>query len=123
MRGSWNRKPPSGYEVVRIRFQNGRPVEFEQFLTGFLSKDGTGWAYTARPTGIAIDRTGALLIADDSNGAMYRVAYRAAEAMPKTALRRSALGADVERAKRKPLRPASRPPLVYAPSRAAKSFL
>src|SRR3954469_3438977 len=38
MRGSWNRRPPSGYEVVRIHFENGKPARVEPFLTGFLTK-------------------------------------------------------------------------------------
>ncbi len=37
MRGSWNRKPPSGYEVVRIHFKNGQPVSIEPFVTGFIT--------------------------------------------------------------------------------------
>ena len=36
MRGSWNRSVPSGYKVVRLRFENGQPTRFEDFLTGFL---------------------------------------------------------------------------------------
>ena len=41
---SWNCKPPSGYEVVRIRFKDGEPVSIEPFVTGFLIEqpDGTG---------------------------------------------------------------------------------
>src|SRR5207247_1526356 len=39
LHGSWNRRPPSGYEVVRIRFQNGTPVKIEPFLTGFLTSN------------------------------------------------------------------------------------
>ncbi|MEN5366113.1 YbhB/YbcL family Raf kinase inhibitor-like protein [Stenotrophomonas sp. TWI273] len=73
MRGSWNRKPASGYEVVRIRFRNGQPIAFEPFLTGFLV-DG-GQAHIARPVGLALSRGGALLVGDDANGALYRVGY------------------------------------------------
>ena len=36
MHGSWNRKPPAGYEVVRIRFKDGKAVGFEPFVTGFI---------------------------------------------------------------------------------------
>ena len=87
MRGSWNRRPPSGYEVVRIRFENGKPVGFESFLTGFLVKDGGGWGYTARLAGIAIDKTGALLVSDDSNGIIYRISHEGGGASPETARR------------------------------------
>ena len=38
--GSWNRKPSSGYEVVRIRFKDGQPTAFEPFVTGFLTAEG-----------------------------------------------------------------------------------
>ena len=40
MRGSWNRKPPSGYEIVRIRFRDGKPEKIEPFVTGFLQQRG-----------------------------------------------------------------------------------
>jgi glucose/arabinose dehydrogenase len=68
MRGSWNRKPPSGYEVVRVRFQNGKPAAFEPFLTGFLTGGGESWTQFGRPVGIAVARDGALLVSDDTNG-------------------------------------------------------
>jgi glucose/arabinose dehydrogenase len=73
MRGSWNRKPPAGYEVVRIRFDpSGKPVKFEQFLTGFLLK---GPEHFARLAGIAQARDGSLFVGDDTNGVIYRVTY------------------------------------------------
>ncbi len=71
MRGSWNRGRPSGYEVVRVDFEGGRPVAFEPFLTGFLVEEGR--AQFARLAGLVIDRDGSLLVADDSNGVLYRV--------------------------------------------------
>ena len=57
MHGSWNRKVPSGYNVVRVRFKNGRPVQFEEFLTGFLARDGE--SYIGRPAGLAMAADGA----------------------------------------------------------------
>jgi len=74
MRGSWNRNPASGYEVVRIHFDNGQPKTIEPFLTGFLS-DG-GKAHFARPVGLAVAMDGALLMADDTNGVIYRISYK-----------------------------------------------
>jgi glucose/arabinose dehydrogenase len=71
MRGSWNRKPPSGYEVVRVRFENGKPTSFEPFLRGFLNSQGQ----FGRPVGLAVARDGSLLIGDDTNGVIYRVTY------------------------------------------------
>ena len=51
MRGSWNRRPPSGYEVARIDFEAGRPVSMEPFLTGFLVEAGGGYGYLGRLAG------------------------------------------------------------------------
>lgn len=73
MRGSWNRNPASGYEIVRVRFQDGQAKAFEPFVSGFLT-DG-GKTHFARPMGLALARDGALLMADDANGVIYRVAY------------------------------------------------
>ncbi len=73
MRGSWNRRPPSGYEVVRVRYRDGRPQKIEPFLTGFLT-DG-GKTHFARPMGLAVAADDALLVGDDANGVIYRVAY------------------------------------------------
>ncbi|MFO7262203.1 MAG: sorbosone dehydrogenase family protein [bacterium] len=73
MRGSWNRVPASGYKVVRIRFRDGSPVAIEDFVSGFLLGDGR--SYFARPAGIAVARDGALLVSDDTNGVIYRIAY------------------------------------------------
>jgi Raf kinase inhibitor-like YbhB/YbcL family protein len=73
MRGSWNRKPASGYEVVRIRFQDGKPQKIEPFLTGFLTDGGN--THIARPVGLAVAKDGSLLMADDANGVIYRIAY------------------------------------------------
>ena len=84
MRGSWNRNPASGYEIVRIHFENGQPKTIEPFLTGFLT-DG-GKSHFARPVGLAVAKDGSLLVADDVNGVLYRIAYigssQTAEASP-----------------------------------------
>ena len=70
--GSWNRKELSGYKVVFVPFAggkpNGAPVDF---LTGFLSPDGNAYG---RPVGVALDRRGALLVADDVGNVIWRVA-------------------------------------------------
>lgn len=85
-RGSWNRKPPSGYEVVRVRFRDGRPAAFEPFLTGFLSEtEGGRHAYTGRPVGLATLKDGSLLVGDDTNGVIYRVSYAGPQAAEKRA--------------------------------------
>lgn len=73
MHGSWNRFPPTGYEVVRLRFDAGKPVAFESFVSGFLIEEGR--AVFGRPAGIAVASDGALLFSDDANGVVYRVSY------------------------------------------------
>lgn len=75
LRGSWNRNPIVGYKVMRVRYQNGKPTEFEDFVTGFLTKDGT--AYFGRPVGLATASDGTLLFSDDTNGVIYRVSHTA----------------------------------------------
>ncbi|MBC5765058.1 PQQ-dependent sugar dehydrogenase [Ramlibacter albus] len=69
--GSWNREPLAGYKVVFVPFANGRPSGPPvDFLTGFLSPDGKAYG---RPVGVALDRTGALLVADDVGNVIWRV--------------------------------------------------
>jgi glucose/arabinose dehydrogenase len=74
--GSWNRKPHSGYKVVFVPFAGGKPAGAPvDFLTGFLSADGKAYG---RPVGVALDRRGALLVADDVGNVVWRVAPEAA---------------------------------------------
>ncbi|ESZ30202.1 sorbosone dehydrogenase family protein [Mesorhizobium sp. M1066] len=69
--GSWNRMPRSGYKVIFVPFADGKPSGPPQdVLTGFLSNDDKAFG---RPVGVAIDRTGALLIADDVGNKIWRV--------------------------------------------------
>jgi len=70
--GSWNRRPLSGYKVVFVPFAGGRPSGPPvDFLTGFLSADEKA---RGRPVGVALDKGGALLVADDVGNAIWRVA-------------------------------------------------
>jgi glucose/arabinose dehydrogenase len=71
LHGSWNRLPPTGYEVARVVFEDGVPQRFEPFVTGFLI-DG-GRATFGRPAGITVAPDGSLLFSDDSGGVIYRV--------------------------------------------------
>jgi glucose/arabinose dehydrogenase len=69
--GSWNREPPSGYKVIFVPFAEGKPSgEPEDILTGFLSAEGEA---LGRPVGVAFDKGGALLVADDVGNAIWRV--------------------------------------------------
>jgi glucose/arabinose dehydrogenase len=69
--GSWNRKPPSGYKVIFVPFNNGMPSgQPLDVLTGFLGPDGTAMG---RPVGVTIDKHGALLVADDVGNSIWRI--------------------------------------------------
>ena len=70
--GSWNRRPHSGYKVIFVPFTNGRPTDGAPLdvLTGFLSDAGDA---QGRPVGVALDRRGALLVADDVGNVVWRV--------------------------------------------------
>lgn len=70
--GSWNRSQLSGYKVVFVPFQDGKPGKPEDFLTGFMgnnNKDVYG-----RPVGVAVLPDGSMLVADDASGRIWRVA-------------------------------------------------
>lgn len=69
--GSWNRKPHSGYKVIFVPFQNGQPSgQPQDVLTGFLNDQGEA---QGRPVGVAVDRSGAILVADDVGNMIWRV--------------------------------------------------
>ncbi len=69
--GSWNRSPKSGYRVIFVPFAGGQPAgKPVEILTGFL--DGSGEAQ-GRPVGVAMDRSGALLVADDVGNTVWKV--------------------------------------------------
>ncbi|WP_085577725.1 MULTISPECIES: sorbosone dehydrogenase family protein [unclassified Pseudomonas] len=69
--GSWNRKPLSGYKVIFVPFANGKPNGTPvDVLTGFLDKDENAMG---RPVGVAVDRQGGLLVADDVGNKVWRV--------------------------------------------------
>jgi glucose/arabinose dehydrogenase len=71
--GSWNRSELNGYRVVFIRFAGGRPVGKPMtFVAGFLTPNGDAHG---RPVGVAVDRTGALIVADDVGNTVWRVTY------------------------------------------------
>jgi glucose/arabinose dehydrogenase len=69
--GSWNRRPRAGYEVIFVPFEGGRPAGGPvAVLTGFVNDQGQA---QGRPVGVAIDRAGALLVADDVGNRVWRV--------------------------------------------------
>lgn len=72
--GSWNREPKLGYGVVFVKFEGGKPVGMPlDVLTGFLNADGDA---QGRPVGVAIAKDGALLVADDAGGMVWRVSKK-----------------------------------------------
>ena len=73
LHGSWNRSRRTGYKIVRIRLHDGVPSgTYEDFLTGFVADDDSVWG---RPVGVTVAHDGALLISEDANGTLWRVAY------------------------------------------------
>lgn len=70
--GSWNRRPHSGYKVIFVPFAGGKPNGDlpVDLLTGFLDQQGRAYG---RPVGVALDRHGALLVADDIGNVVWRV--------------------------------------------------
>jgi len=69
--GSWNRKPRSGYKVVFVPFKDGQPNgPTEEVLSGFVDAKGQAMG---RPVGVAVDKQGALLVADDVGNVVWRV--------------------------------------------------
>ncbi|MBK8083751.1 MAG: sorbosone dehydrogenase family protein [Devosia sp.] len=74
LHGSWNRGSRTGYKVVRLEFEDGRPTGvYEDFVTGFVLADGSVWG---RPVGVAVAPDGALYISDDGSGSIWRVSRR-----------------------------------------------
>ncbi len=71
LHGSWNCEPPSGYKFIFVPFSHSKPSGSPRdVLTGFLDADGKAMG---RPVGVAIDLTGALLVADDVGNKLWRV--------------------------------------------------
>jgi glucose/arabinose dehydrogenase len=73
-RGSWNREPLSGYDVVVAKLDGqGNVTGVEPFMTGL--RDDANQRFLGRPVDVQVMRDGSLLVADEQNGAIYRVTY------------------------------------------------
>jgi glucose/arabinose dehydrogenase len=71
--GSWNRSSKVGYQVARVRVQDGRPVALEPFITGFLPQGSqTAWE---RPVDLLVLPDGSMLVTTDAPGRVFRVRY------------------------------------------------
>ncbi len=80
LKGSWNRSEPTGYKVVRIPFKDGKPQGFYQnFMTGFWVSGLHRAEVWGRPAALAVAKDGALLVADDTGGTIWRIAYTGAK--------------------------------------------
>ncbi len=72
MHGSWNRARRTGYKVVRLKMRDGVPTgEYEDFLTGFVASDEAVWG---RPVGVTVLHDGSVLVSEDGNGTIWRIA-------------------------------------------------
>lgn len=67
--GSWNRAQKTGYKIVRVQFQGGRPVKVSDFVTGLDDNGGE----VGRPVDVQIAPDGSLLFTDDGMGRLWRV--------------------------------------------------
>src|SRR5690606_2961449 len=73
LHGSWNRSFRTGHKIVRVRMKDNIPTgEYEDFLTGFIVDDGNAWA---RPVAATVAKDGSLLMSEDGNNRIYRIAY------------------------------------------------
>lgn len=71
--GSWNRSGLTGYKVIFVPFKNGKPSgKPEDFLTGFMADSAKSHVF-GRPVGVAVAKTGALLVADDAGNKIWCV--------------------------------------------------
>jgi glucose/arabinose dehydrogenase len=76
LKGSWNRSVPTGYKVVRVPFKDGKPEGYyENFATGFWVSGERRAEVWGRPAALAITADGALLVADDTAGTIWRITY------------------------------------------------
>jgi glucose/arabinose dehydrogenase len=76
LKGSWNRSEPTGYKVVRVPFKDGRPEGgYENFAVGFWASGTRRAEVWGRPTALAVTKDGALLVADDTGGTIWRISY------------------------------------------------
>lgn len=76
LHGSWNRKQRTGYKVIRIPLQKGKPAGgYENFLTGWVPDENAPEVW-GRPVGLAVLRDGSMLVVDDGGKKVWRVTYR-----------------------------------------------
>ena len=76
LHGSWNREKLTGYKIIRVDFENGKPVNkgYEDFVSGWLPTETSNEVW-GRPVGLLVNTDGSLLIADDGGKKIWRVSY------------------------------------------------
>ena len=73
LHGSWNRTTRTGYKIVRVHMNRGVATgQYEDFMTGFVVNDQSVWG---RPVGVTVANDGALLVTEDGQGTILRIAY------------------------------------------------
>lgn len=72
LHGSWNRKQPAGYQLVRVKFKDNEPQAVEDFASGWLSNQ-QAWG---RPVDVIVGADGALYVSDDKANIIYRISYK-----------------------------------------------
>ncbi len=71
MHGSWNRGKRTGYKVVRLKFEDGKPTgAYEDFMTGFVKDADNVWG---RPVGVEVAHDGSLIVSEDGSGTIWRI--------------------------------------------------
>jgi glucose/arabinose dehydrogenase len=74
MHGSWNRGKRTGYKVVFLPFEDGKPTgAYVDFMTGFVQSADRVWG---RPVGVTVAGDGSLIVTEDGNGTVWRVTYQ-----------------------------------------------
>ena len=72
LHGSWNRQHPSGYKLVRVKFNGDNPIQVSDFATGWLTENRV-WG---RPADVIVGTDGALYVSDDRAGYIYRITHQ-----------------------------------------------
>jgi glucose/arabinose dehydrogenase len=70
--GSWNRSKKIGYNITMVKIENNKATQAIPFATGWLQADDK---VIGRPVDVIVAADGALLVSDDSKGAVYRITY------------------------------------------------
>jgi glucose/arabinose dehydrogenase len=81
LKGSWNRSEPTGYKIVFVPFQDGRPQGgYQNFAVGFWVSGVNRAEVWGRPAALAVAKDGSLLVADDTGGTIWRITYTGPQA-------------------------------------------